>query len=239
MTGKIYVLTRGGFGNIIFNYLIGYSLAKTHGMELYLIPDNHGNRPPINRYQIFNTLNMISQKDPQCITINEKEYVYKPVIIEDTEKSYLLNGYYQSYKYSENYLQEIKKELFNNIPELYEQTRQMMTTIKGNRTAILLHVRRGDYLRLPNYHPTQPDKYYDNALEIIFKKLEITMEEKDKYIIMCFSDDIKFLQNWSLLKKYNHYIVQESDILKTFLLMVLCYHYVICNFCYSFFFFYF
>jgi hypothetical protein len=48
-----------------------------------------------------------------------------------------------------------------------------------------------------------------------------------KFLI--FSDDIEYITNWKLLKNYNYEIINESDPIKTLILMSLCNHFIIAN----------
>ena len=59
-----------------------------------------------------------------------------------------------------------------------------------NEDTCSIHVRRGDYLGLPNHHPTQPIEYYIQAIKLI---------GEDKHYVI-FSDDIKWCEeNFSFL----------------------------------------
>jgi hypothetical protein len=62
--------------------------------------------------------------------------------------------------------EEIKKEILNKIPDV--------------RNSISIHIRRGDYLKNPEYHPQQPKEYYEYATNLF---------GKDKNYLV-FSDDL-------------------------------------------------
>jgi len=78
-----------------------------------------------------------------------------------------LEGYFQSFKYWEDYDSEVMDLLF---PQHDFGFRDGVTAI---------HVRRGDYLKFPNAHPVLPMSYFKEAMDIV---------KTDKYLI--FSDDI-------------------------------------------------
>jgi hypothetical protein len=78
-----------------------------------------------------------------------------------------LSGYFQSYKYINE--DKIRQCL------LFPKHQYLSDTIA-------IHIRHGDYLRYPLYHPIQPISYYRDAIDILGKD--------NKYII--FSDDISW-----------------------------------------------
>lgn len=77
-----------------------------------------------------------------------------------------LNGYFQSEKYFEN----AKKEILDIF-----KTEETNLNIGG------LHLRRGDYINLQNYHPLQSLEYYKKGMDLL---------GFDHYY--CFSDDIQW-----------------------------------------------
>jgi hypothetical protein len=215
MTGTIYVLSRGGFGNLFFNYLIGYSLGKKYKMNVVYIPNGENpNRPSMDKYPIFFGENYIN-KMPHLPTIHERSFTYSEVVIANTSKSYVLDGYFQSYKYSLGYIDEIKEKLFKD----YDRIKQIYSQLVGNNKTIMLHVRRGDYLKLPTFHPVQTDEYYKKSLDKLYKN--------DKVLV--FSDDLEYVKKWDLLKNYNHTIVTLVDTVDNFMLMTLCDNFIIAN----------
>src|SRR3972149_9366152 len=112
MVGTIYLLPRGGFGNLLFNYLIGYSLSKKYAMKLAFVDNyNSAKRKHMKRYQLFKDCTYITM-DRIPISkqiIKESSFQYSPVSIKNPDKCYLLNGYYQSYKYSLEYIKNVKE----------------------------------------------------------------------------------------------------------------------------------
>ena len=52
-----------------------------------------------------------------------------------------------------------KKEIINKLQNLYGEILKLETCS--------IHVRRGDYISLPNHHPSQPIDYFENAVKII------------------------------------------------------------------------
>lgn len=86
------------------------------------------------------------------ININEKGHDYNPIQWSDSwnDANVVLNGYYQSEKYFEDYIDEVRAALA--IPYVRQEG------------FVGIHVRRGDYLTLSQHHPAQPYKYYRDAV---------------------------------------------------------------------------
>ena len=220
--GTLYVLTRGGFGNVLFNYLVGYSLSKQHKMKLVFINSNEKHRPNMQSYKIFKNCQFQNTLPQHCIKLYERSFVYNPITIPDVSRPYLLDGYFQSYKYSYEYLQEIRQKLLDNVKDSFHEIIRLHESISDGKKTIMLHVRRGDYLKLQDIHSPLSDSYYEKALDILVKN-------RDAYKIMAFSDDNVFLHNWNLLQEYDYHIVELTDIIETFLLMSLCDDFIISN----------
>jgi len=89
------------------------------------------------------------------------------------------DGYWQSYKYLKGYERMLRQLL--ELPKL---------SIYKNKCAI--HIRRGDYLTLPNHHPVCPMEYYQKAMDLLYTGFGV------KHFLV-FSDDIK----WAKLNLVN------------------------------------
>jgi hypothetical protein len=201
MESTLYVLPRGGFGNILFNVLIGYSLSVKYKLNLVFYKSYEDKRRKMDSYNLFKNLKYTDHIVPGCYLVREPSFFYFDIVLESS-KNYLLDGYFQSYKYSRNYIPEIKKLL--QLPEsLLEAT--------------MLHVRRGDYLEMPNIHPVQTEEYFKKALDIISPSK-----------ILVFSDDMAFVKNWKILTNYNCEFI-DKDVEECFKLMMQCKNFIISN----------
>jgi hypothetical protein len=79
-----------------------------------------------------------------------------------------------------------------------------------------IHVRRGDYLKFPDIHPTQPIEYYNQAMELIPAK---------KFLI--FSDDVSWCrQNF---KGDRFTVTDEASMEVDFRMMTACNYFIIAN----------
>jgi len=215
MKNKIIMYPRDGLGNLLFRYFVMYSISKDYNFDIYFKKDYKDWRGDMNNYSIFSHLNFIDT-DFDYLMYNEKEFSYNPIILEN--KNYNINGYYQSYKYSEKYIDEIRNILFSNIIPLYQKIESLYNQYKENFKTCLIHVRRGDYLNLQHIHPVLPDEYYLKAISLF---------PDHKFFI--FSDDSNFLSTWNIIKNINCKIVDLNEPEELLIFMSLCDNFIIAN----------
>lgn len=111
---------------------------------------------------------------------SESGFQFEDIILE-TNKSYNLKGYLQSYKYFQNIETDIRN-FFTFRKEL---------VIKSEFCSV--HIRRGDYLNLADYHTNLGLDYYKPAIEYMISKGVKTFA--------FFSDDIQWCKdNFSYLE---------------------------------------
>lgn len=141
----------------------------------------------------------------------EKGFHYTPIEGDNIE----LWGYFQSEKYFSHCKDEIT-EMFQPIDEL----EKLIPKFKGDTCAI--HVRRGDYLSLSDYHFNLQLDYYEAAMKLMGKKMFIV-----------FSDDIEWCKNQPLFKGCKFYQGGDGtrtwEDLKDFYAMASCKNHIIAN----------
>ena len=223
--GNIYIHQNAGFGNILFRYLCAFALSKKYGMNIYSNINYTDNRGSLLQYNMFKKMNTIYMQDQTAISLKEQRYQYDEITITNPYTNYYLDGYLQSYKYSIGYIDEIKTQLLNDD---YRFIKFYYNSIVPSDTlSIMLHVRRGDYVNLQHIHPVQTDEYYSRSLDVILNKIS-----PNKYVILVFSDDIDFVNNWSLLRNYNKIVINRGTE-DSWWMMTMCNHYIISNSSYS------
>jgi hypothetical protein len=218
---KIIMYPIGGFGNLLFQYFVMYSISKDYNFDIYFQINYDYWRGNINKYTIFSNLNFIDTNKidtSKYIDYKEIEYNYSPIKL-DTNNNYKICGYYQSYKYSEKYITDIKNILFFNISTIYQKIENMYYNYKKNFKSCLIHVRRGDYLYLQHIHTVLTDDYYIKAINLF----------KENYKFFIFSDDPIFLLNWNVIKNINYQIINLSDPQEILIFMSLCDNFIIAN----------
>jgi hypothetical protein len=214
-----YITTnhQGGLCNTLFKLSAAISTALDNNVD-YVFSNQFvrvGYDPDYNKFKnnIYRNLTFLDTLPSTYTTFNENEFSYNKIHY-TKNTNLLLSGYYQSEKYfinNKNYIldlfkptEEIKNYIINKVNDI--------------NNSISIHVRRGDYLNLPEYHPQQPIEYYKNAVD--FFGLE------KNYII--FSDDIdgamemlEFIPNKKGLSLGEDYLDLYA--------MSLCENNIICN----------
>jgi hypothetical protein len=182
-----YITTnhRGGLGNVMFKLAASISMAIDNGVEYifsneFLRPVDRittKGAPDYRRFydNILRNIKFIDKLPGHYSVYTERQFNYKEIPY-NKGTNLLLDGYFQSEKYFENNKQYIK-DLFGPNQEI---TDKILTNLPDVYNYVSIHIRRGDYLELPNHHPQQSIEYYRKAAEIM--GLEKT------YLI--FSDDL-------------------------------------------------
>ena len=90
---------------------------------------------------------------------------------------------------------------------------------KGLET-ICVHVRRGDYLALSDYHTVIDEEYYVTSLS----KFDTSTK-----MVLVFSEDPKEIEHWKVWQLSNVHFVHIPDPVETLWLMTMCTHFIIAN----------
>jgi len=206
----------GGLGNYMFQIATSFSLSIDNNDDLvYDINDNIRIHTHLNNYleNIFSKIKFTDKKILTTETYDEPYFHYKKI---DYKPNLRLNGYYQSEKY---FFHNRKKiiDLFeiNSETESYLQDKYG-ELLKENSCS--LHVRRGDYLNLPNHHPVCSVDYYLKS----FKEIG-----EDRFYFI-FSDDINWCrENLNFIK--NKIFVEGNKDYQDLYLMSKCNDNIIAN----------
>jgi hypothetical protein len=227
----------GGLGNQLFQLFtsISYAIDNNHDYQILEFKDDKvsplDNISPRNTYW-NNILNKLYNKTIKNITqniyiYNEPSFEYKTLpVITDKSNNYLLNGYFQSYKYFQDNLDKILKIL------KLDEIKQPYKNKYDYKNIVSLHFRIGDYINLQTHHPVLPIDYYINAL----KKL-IVDTNHDHWNVLYFyekKDKSMIDKNIEILKtkypKLNFISIDnELDDWEQMICMSYCSHNIIAN----------
>jgi hypothetical protein len=206
----------GGLGNYMFQISTAYSISKRDNKELicdysdHMVPHKPFSEYTNNIFRKISFSNGIGHHTP----IGESGFRYKE--IPHVDGNIRLNGYFQSEKYFKHIRTEIldlfdlPSEIKNNIQERYKGVLKQDTCS--------LHVRRGDYLGLTNFHPQQSLDYYKQAIETV---------GSDKTFVI-FSDDIEWCKQNLDFISFKFFISGNKDY-EDMYLMSLCRNNIITN----------
>lgn len=131
--------------------------------------------------------------------------------------SYAIDGYFQSEKTFINAEQKVR-EIFSPSDDVLNYINNKYSHIINNDKTCSMHIRRGDYLNLPQYHTNLDLNYYMKAIKSFSKDT----------VFIIFSDDIVWCKEmFPPSEKFVH-IENEPDYIDLFL-MTKCKNHVIAN----------
>jgi len=140
----------GRLGNVLFQIAAAASYALKHNLE-FSVPNetNDGYWNPLYLQHLHNDKWVNGIED---ILVNENGFRFQDIPFDEywRGKQIVLNGYWQSWKYLEEYRKEILY-LFDLRWKLKPQTAS-------------IHIRRGDYLHLTDKHPPYTLEYLNDAI---------------------------------------------------------------------------
>lgn len=143
---------RGNICNQAFQIATLIAHAKRNNVE-YAIPSVSGSRGQIPL--MFPHLKQLNGTESFNNIYREPRFgIYEPIPFSDNT---VLRGYWQSFKYFEDYKEEVIKEL------------RLEPEITWYNT-VSIHQRRGDYLQFPHKYPQATDKYYGEAISFFKSK---------------------------------------------------------------------
>lgn len=158
--GNILAELKGGLANQMFQIATGYALAKDHGADFVInydvCADWHVGKDP-KTYQEFYSNIKSSSEDSENVYV-EKRFSYDPIPVNPyylATRNMKIEGYFQAPQYFDRYRDEIQK-LFK-FPDIN------LSGIVDENT-IGIHIRKGDYLNLPEHNILDIDYFY-NAIE--------------------------------------------------------------------------
>lgn len=170
----IIVKPQGRLGNMLFQLATGFAHAKRTNTEMVVL----SNSQDYLKYE-----NNLFKNIKKVNNINDVKYYKEPNFSYNQipiwlYKNLIIDGYFQSEKYFGDWLDPFLKLL--SFPE---DLSNVFNKFNEKKHYCFIHVRRGDYLNLNNYHPTVSLQYIDKAMTEIESK-----NDNINYII--FSDDL-------------------------------------------------
>ena len=219
----------GGLGNQLWTLSAAYAIQQESGKDPQILIPYFCDNPHKNSEQDYFS---IFSKFPNCSRIHiPHEYLKGPVEFmffahqngvpfespqtnshapwdpSSTKVPCLLEGYFQNYHVISHHFPKICDLIRSGLPWVEAAAAAATNTV-------FIHVRRGDYLALPDYHYILDDTYYQQALQ----HFDTTT---NKFLI--FSDDIPNCEERTIFKALpNKEFINEPDELKALALMTSC-----------------
>lgn len=251
----IIIRIKGGLGNQLFQYAVGYAMAKR--LESKLVLDTtffpkqslRGYKlckldldfqetvvPPkaiellknkfLNKFLRKINIQNISVNKETTYLLETRSDILKQVFSENNTNIYL-DGYFQSELYFDKYKEDLHRQFRSNYSMEDEFNRQAKEI--DSTLSVAVHVRRGDFLKAKNdfniNHYLLEKQYYLNALDYLKARLPSSS------VFYWFSDDIEWVKNnfGDLLNyKFVKLKTPNADIDELFL-MSKCNHIVTAN----------
>ena len=196
---------QGGLGNQMFQIAATYSLALDNnddccfdfnkGFFVQQLPTTYLDN--LFRKLKYGTL-------PNMNIYSEKDFSYNTI---PYSNNICLDGYFQS----EKYFNHNRKQIL----DLFNLDTDIKLPVSGE--TVSLHIRRGDYINMPDFHPVCSLDYYQEALSKFNDK---------EYTFIIFSDDIE----WCKQNFDDNFIISDGKTdYEDMWLMSLCTHNIISN----------
>lgn len=219
---------QGGLGNQMFQIAATYSQAKKNkDRAVFNLENSHTPLQGKNssKYQktIFKEFENLSGVYNICNkTFQQPTHAYCEIPYETNQQ---LQGFFQSEKFFVNIKEEIinifRKGISNGYPNQWDEIKKELSDLRNdlNKPIVSIHIRRGDYLKFKGIHDTCSVDYYNQAMEVMRKKIG----DFHAYFI---SDDI----NWCTNIFGNHgNFSKYTDEVDDLILMINCDHNIIAN----------
>lgn len=235
-----------GLGNQLFQYAAGYSLSKRNHSGLILdhtiLDTNPKRHYELDRFCLkADRVLGVSQYPSKplkvaartmiqrtqfggFIVVKERElYSYDPSVMEHTGEKVYLDGYWQNYRYFNEYRKELAMMLEPSF-RLSDYAEDMVAKMRNEPQSVSVHIRRGDYVGMADL----PMSYYEDAVAVI-------NEQFDHPVFYVFSDDAEFAKT-ALPYLENPVIItnrSSNQSVEDFLMMKSCKAHIIANSTYS------
>jgi len=228
---------KGGLGNQMFQYAFYLALKEKHPLTWYLF-DNEETRFCHHGITLEAVFGIKLSKKARWfrrlrrhfpIALRKAHHVEQENSLQYDER-YLserglvtwYEGYWQSEKYF-NHVADLVRQVFCFRKELMsERTLQLAETLRdGNHVSV--HIRRGDYIPLADYHGLCDENYYQIAMRYIRERIPGA-------IFVFFSDDMDWVK-LHLNEKESVYVDwnEGKESWQDMYLMSQCSHHIVAN----------
>jgi len=189
MIGNTSLGQMGRLGNQMWQVAFLIGMAKHHNYSWCIPTSGH------SLFDIFTMTN--SQRLEYKFNKVEREatHIFDPYWIQSCPDDTELQGYWQNYRYWQDFSQDILDE-FQFLPCVLQSANEYINTQPKNLSS--LHVRRTDYINA-NWHIRSMD-YYNRALELL----------PQDHNVLVVSDDITWCKNQPVFSS-NRFIFYTSN----------------------------
>ena len=210
----------GRLGNQMFQYAALRGIAAHHELQFCIPPKRYfGNRDSnvaasgVTIYDVFNLYGLKYRKRKYFrTTVRHSGFEFDAHLFNTCLSNADLLGYFQSERYFKHIEDDIRRD-FTFRSHIIDRCERMF----DDPNLVSIHVRRGDYLNKPSYHPLPPAKlYYERA-----------MSEFGAASFIVFSDDPEWCARQKVFE--NCIISKTNDAAVDFCLMSMCNGHILAN----------
>lgn len=199
----------GGLGNQLFQLfaILSYGIAHPRATVILPYTGDHIYERPSYWHSFFKSIaplttidapigpvlanevlgNFSSYSDPSCCR-------YSP-LPEPSDQNLVLHGFFQSFRYFQNYSEEILEKL--NTRKFQREVRvefdRYFASSNGPSSpppiTVSLHFRLGDYKTKTQYHPLQKNHYYHHALQSLMAETR-AVNRTLRVLYFCETEDV-------------------------------------------------
>jgi len=240
---------KGGLGNQMFQYAMGYRMAKEHGVVFRTDTSWYAQQAE-RTYELHHfcieglPLSLAEQQavKPKALRLHprlgwltrlllrriryvqEAQFAFDPSILQSPAHSYF-EGYWQTEKYFDTVTDAIHRQFQLAVP--MTASRQATAALMEPVNAVAVHVRRGDYVTnaaANAHHGTCSPEWYERAMS------KMAAAVKDPHFFI-FSDDPDWVRTHLAQKGPTHYVDPQTDKrdVEDLHLMARCRHNIIAN----------
>ena len=213
----------GRLANQMFQYASLKGVARHRGYDFSIPPqqvfgqhDTLVRSSELNIYNVFDNIKNNNIQVARNPILQDRMHEFDEELFRSCPDNVDFFGYYQSPKYFEHIKDEIKND-FKFSDEVESICNEMYESING-KEIVSLHIRRTDYI-VYNNHPLQPISYYEKALKLFDKNVQI----------LVFSDDPAWCQEQGLFADDSIMISEGNDADVDMCLMSKCNYHIIAN----------
>lgn len=194
----LYLILKAQLGNQLFQIMNIISLSKKYNRDYRILCDINEKTIYENKKTYFNDfylkiknkLMKIEKSELELKLTNnniykEEKFEYNEIIL-NTEKDIYIEGFYQSFKYFEQY-----NDILYDILDIKNRKSHIYTIYNYifNKKNIAIHFRFGDYVYLQNMHPIQTIKYFLNAINELINIFNTNNDSILNYNILFFCNE--------------------------------------------------
>ncbi len=221
----------GRLGNQMFQYATLFSKAKSGGCK-FAVPDLAFENGKLFRYELLNTFSnlsadIVTRESIQDIMSQQRGVYREPSFVYD-QNFHLISSHVDLFGYfqSEMYFKDCRSDIINEFSFDQKVKASALMMLQECRKAYpkvcSLHIRRGDYLNLSDYHTNLDVNYYNPAIQHIMSLTQGNVS------FLVFSDDIEWAKTF--IQDRTRVVFSESkDHSVDMCAMSLCDYHIIAN----------